>query len=309
MEQSSFQRRDVIFNSIFRRLPRQSGKASNPAFRPSQMTEQLERRILLSQSPAARLPLESSPGSVYPAPAAQTVAALLPALAASPIVRSTLPPALLSDGPARGLVKLDIAVQLSQVVEGKAAFAVYTSSSETVDGSSVLLGKAIRQVHLSTGGHVTVAVPLPRRPRHPQGFYNLVAAVTDPAGSTAFTTLDRTVNVAAPFVSLRENIEKTSLPASHGTVDMEVTNFGNTTTSKTTTCALYATDSPKGTGAKSAHHAPSIDRPLRIKPGKTARVTIPYHSIPTLSPGTHGAVVQLTNGDDVPIYVAITTDG
>ena len=96
----------------------------------SRPIEILERRVLLTASPAA----------------------LPPTLIASPIARATLPPAVVYGEAAKGAVKFEVAVDSGREAKGMATISVYTSSSETIDGSSVLLGKVTKHVNLFGGG-------------------------------------------------------------------------------------------------------------------------------------------------------------
>jgi Big-like domain-containing protein len=223
-----------------------------------------------------------------------------PALSAA-IAKSTLPGQLVSGAPAKGVVNLSIANNSGSAVKGKSTFAIYASTGDGIDESSVLLGQVTKTTSIAAGKQLSTSVPLHiTAAMLTAGSYRLFARATDPSGSTADSAPGGTLDVAAPFVALTEARLSSSLPAStpangksHGAVVLSVTNSGNVTTSATTACALYATASGAVDG--SAVQLAAIALPLRIKPGKTGRAVIPLKQIPAIANGEYTVVAQLTD--------------
>lgn len=223
-----------------------------------------------------------------------------PSLNAS-ITKSTLPDALVSGTAAKGAVTLSVVNQSGATVKGKATTAVYASMTGGIDGSSILLGQVTKTLNVPAGKAATAVVPLHiGATTLPAGTYTLFARVIDPSGNAVDSAPGASLSVAAAFVALTESVASSSLPTSaaanskaHGTVVLNVTNGGNVTTSATTAAVLYATTN--GVVDGSAVQLAAMALPLKIKPGKPVRATLPLKLIPALAPGTYTVVAQLTD--------------
>jgi hypothetical protein len=158
-----------------------------------------------------------------------------------------------------------------------------------------------KTLNVPAGKAATAVVPLHiGATTLPAGTYTLFARVTDPSGNAVDSAPGASLSVAAAFVALTESVASSSLPASaaanskaHGTVVLNVTNGGNVTTSATTAAVLYATTN--GVVDGSAVQLAAMALPLKIKPGKPVRATLPLKLIPALAPGTYTVVAQLTD--------------
>jgi hypothetical protein len=223
-----------------------------------------------------------------------------PAVSTS-IAKSTLPAQLVSGAPAKGAVTLTVTNQSGSALKGKTTLAVFASTTDGIDGSSILLGQAVKNLNIVSGKQLSAAVPLHiTSATLPAGSYKLFARATDPSGNSADSPAGEAVAVAAPFVALSETITSSSLPTSatanskaHGAVVLNVTNGGNVTTSPTTAAVIYATTN--GTVDASAVQLASVALPLRIKPGKPGHAVIPLKQIPALAAGVYTVVAQLTD--------------
>jgi hypothetical protein len=235
-----------------------------------------------------------------------------PALSAS-IAKSTLPAELVSGTAAKGVVTLTVTNDSGAPLKGKATLAVFASTTDGIDASSIQLGQVVKNLNVPAGKQVSAVVPLHiTLTTLSAGSFKLFARATDPSGNAADSAAGEAVDVAAPFVALTETVVGSSLPTSatanskaHGSVILGITNNGNVTTSATTKAMLFATTN--GTVDASAVQLISVALPLRIKPGKTGRAVMSLKQIPTLAAGVYTVVAQFTDQNQGVSSVTVGT--
>ena len=86
---------------------------------------------------------------------------------------------------------------------------------------------------------------------------------------------------------------------------LTITNSGNIVTSGKTTVALFATAA--GIVDSTATLLATLTQPLKIKPGKPAKVTIQVKQIPAIAVGTYTVVAQVTDPNQQLTSVTIGT--
>jgi len=234
--------------------------------------------------------------TISPPPPGNSTPTLAPTITAS-----TLPQALISGAAAHGTVKVRVTNSSGADIKGKSTVTVFATTTGTIDGSAVLLGQSAKSMAIKAGRSVTTSIPIRLGTgRLAAGTYTLVARVTDPSGNTNDSPAAQTLTVAAPFISLSEVSTKSTLPASatsggrlRAAVTLAITNQGNVSTSGSTTIDLFATTD--GTIDNGAVQLASVVARVRIKPGKSARVTVRVSSLPTLAAGTYLVIAQVTD--------------
>lgn len=234
-----------------------------------------------------------------------------PATLAPSITTSTLPPSVVAGTAVHGAVRLSIANQTGAAVKGRSTIAVYATTDGEIDSSSVLLGQVVKSLSAKAGKSLVASVPIHLTAGAlPAGSYTLVARVTDPAGQTNDSAAGATLNAAPAFIALSEVLSKSSIPTSaasgakiHGSVSLAVTNSGNISTPAPTTVELFATTA--GVVDASAVRLAGITSRARIRPGKSARLTVPVSLLPTLAPGTYTIVAQVTDASGQVSSVAV----
>jgi hypothetical protein len=225
-----------------------------------------------------------------------TPATILPA-----IVKSTLPTSLVTGTAAHGVTTVSITNQSAAAIKGKITLAIFASISGSIDASAAQLAKITKSINLKAGKKLTFTVPLSLHASTlTAGKYTLLAQVTDPSGTVGDSQAGSTITVAAAFVALSETVGKSTLPASttagsklHSFVALTIANNGNIATPGTTTIALFATTA--GVVDASATQIATLTKPLRIKPGKSTKLSISVKQIPSIAAGAYTVVAQVTD--------------
>jgi len=233
-----------------------------------------------------------------------------PSLAPS-ITASTLPQALVAGSAPKGAVKVKISNASGATIKGRSTVALYATAAGTIDGSAVLLGQVARSLTVKTGKSLIASIPIHAGAGAlTPGSYILVARVTDPSGKTNDSAAGQTLTVAAPFVALSEVVSRSTIPASaaagaklHSAVTLTVANSGNVSTSGTTTAALFATTSGV-IDSTAVQIATDVTR-IRIKPGKSAHLTIRVTALPALAAGAYTIVGQITDSNGLTSSVVV----
>lgn len=235
------------------------------------------------------------------APLVQTITQ--PATLVPTIASSKIPPAIVAGVASKGSIKLEITNDTGANIKGKGTVALYASTSGEIDGSAVLLTQVNKTLSVKTTkpGKASLSFKIAAGELAP-GVYTLIARVTDPSGNINDSAAGGTVTVAAPFIQLSETVTKNKLPVSaasglkaHGSVTLAIANAGNIVTPPSTTVALFATTS--GSIDNSATQLVSLTKSLKIKPGKTSKVTLSLKVLPVLAAGTYTIVAQVTAPD------------
>ncbi|MDB5333853.1 MAG: hypothetical protein JWP03_5004 [Phycisphaerales bacterium] len=243
-------------------------------------------------------------------PLAQTITqppTLLPT-----ITKSKLPTAVVSGTALRGTVTINISNASGALVKGKATLAIYASTTGGIDGSSILLGQVPKSLKVSTAKALAETINI-KAASLPAGSYMLFARVTDPTGNVNDSAAGQSLTVAAPFITLSETLSKNTLPTTgitaggkaRGSATLNITNGGNIPTPGTTTLTLFATTDGEVDG--SAVQIASLGEKLRLKPGKSARVTLPLKTLPALPAATYTLVLQVLDPSGQPSSLTIGT--
>jgi len=222
-------------------------------------------------------------------------------LLAPSITRSTLPAAVVAGAPVHGVVTALVTNPSSSPFKGPVTLDIFASADGAIDGSATLLAASTRVLNLRAGKSAVVSVPVKSLPASLQnGTYTLLARAIGPSSLTGDSTGGPTVKVAAPFIALSESFTRLTLPPTatggtktHSVAALRITNNGNITAAGPTTIALHA--SADGAVDGSATLIQSLTKSLRIRPGKSAVVSVPIGMIPALAAGRYFIVAQVTD--------------
>ena len=219
------------------------------------------------------------------------------------IAKSTLPASVVAEQPVNGVVTVDLTNLTSATVKGRSTIQIFAATGAGIGGSSIMLAQVIHATPVTTARPAVVLVPVRiHAGLLPAGTYTLFARVIDPSGNSSDSPAGPALSAAAPFVSLSETLVRSGLPASaasgataHGTTMLSVTNNGNIITPGITTITLQAT--ANGVLNSSAIQLASANVPLRIRPGKSARVSIALRHLPQLAPGAYTVLAEVTDAN------------
>jgi hypothetical protein len=228
-------------------------------------------------------------------------AAPIQAQLSASIAKSTLPPSVIAGAPTHGTVIVNVTDNSGSTVKGPVAVDLFASTDGAIDNSSVMVAHLTRTLDLKAGKTMPVPLAIKSLPANlPNGSYMLLARVIDPNSNASDSADGPGVTVAAPFIALSETFSKIMIPSSvaagsklHGDVLLKVTNNGNETTTGSTTIAIdFSAD---GAVDNTAVMVKSITKPLKIKPGKSAVVSVPLTQLPSVAPGDYFVVAQVTD--------------
>lgn len=219
------------------------------------------------------------------------------------IAKSTLPASVVAEQPVNGVVTVDLTDLTSATVKGRSTIQIFAATGGGIDSSSIMLAQVVHATPVTAARPVVVMLPVRIRAGElPAGAYTLFARAIDPSGSSSDSPAGPALSAAAPFVSLAETLVHSGLPASavsdataHGTTTLNITNNGNIITPGITTITLQATTS--GVLDSSAIQLASANLPLRIHPGKSARVSISLRRLPQLAPGTYTVLAEVADAN------------
>jgi hypothetical protein len=208
---------------------------------------------------------------------------------------------LVSGAAARGTETISITNRSAAVIKGKTTIEIFASTAGSIDNGAIQLLKIVKSVNLKPGQKLSASMALSLKGSTlAAGTYALFTRTIDPSGTTSDSTAGPTVTVAAAFVALSERVNKSTLSASaaaggksHGSVTLTLVNNGNITTPGTTTVALFAT--PAGVVDGSSTQLATLTKPLRIKAGKSLKLTVPVKTIPSIAAGAYTVVAQVTD--------------
>lgn len=231
------------------------------------------------------------------------------------VSKSTLPVSVVAEQPVNGVVTVDLTNLTSATVKGRSTIQIFAATGGGIDGSSIMLAQVIHAMPVTTARPVVVLLPVRiHAGQLPAGAYTLFARVIDPSGNSSDPSAGLALSAAAPFVSLAETLVRSGLPASaasgataRGTAMLDVTNNGNVITPGITTITLQATTN--GVLDSAAIQLASAKLPLRIPPGKSARVSIALRHLPQLVPGAYTVLAELAdaNGGISSVLVGMIT--
>ncbi len=218
------------------------------------------------------------------------------------VVESTLPENIVAGVVVRGVVTVSIANASAAVVKGKSTVAIYASMTGNIGTGAILLGQTNKSLNLKVGGSTTAKVRLKiGTDTLPVGEYTLFARVNDPAAKFIDSTAGQAVIAAAPFYALSQTLMNSGLPKapvpagarSKIFATLGLTNNGNSTTAGLTTIAMYATSN--GVIDGSSIRIAGFDKPLKIRVGKSAKVTVSSAVIPAIPVGQYQIVTKVTD--------------
>ena len=251
---------------------------------------------------------DSNYGGSASAPLSQVITPPANAIAQSAtlgatIAKSTLPTSVVADQAVNGSVTVDLANLTSATVKGKSTIQIFAATGGGIDGSSIMLGQVAHATPVMGSRSVSVVVPVRiRAGQLPAAAYTLFARVMDPTGNSSDSAAGPALSAAAPLISLAQTLVHSGLPASvasgataHGIVTLNVTNNGNITTPGITTITLQATTG--GVLDSSAIQLASASVPLRIRPGKSAHVSIALKRLPQAALGTYTVLAEVVDGN------------
>ena len=252
-------------------------------------------------------PSASSPVTETISPAPVNTTTLAPT-----VVKSTLPAAIVAGAPVHGVITVLVNNPSSSPFKGPVTVDVFASPDGAIDGSATLLATLTRTLSLKAAKGGTVSVPIRSLPATlPNATYTLLARAINPASLAGDSSAGPTIKVAAPFILFSESFTRLTLPATlaggtktRATAALRISNGGNIAASGPTTIALFA--STDGAVEAGATLIQSITKVLRVRPGKSAVVSVPVTSIPTLSPGRYFIVAQVTDPNH---QTSLTTAG
>lgn len=217
------------------------------------------------------------------------------------VVKSTLPSAVVAGAPVHGVITVLVNNPSSLPFKGPVTIDVFASPDGAIDGSATLLATLTRTLSLKAAKGAAVSVPIRSLPATlPNGTYTLLARAINPSSQAGDSPAGPTIKVAAPFISFSESFTRLTLPATvaggsktHATAALRITNSGNIAATGPTTIAIFAsTDGAVDAGTTLIQ---STTKVLRLRPGKSAVVSLPLTMIPALTPGRYFIVAQVTD--------------
>jgi hypothetical protein len=217
------------------------------------------------------------------------------------IGKSNLGPAIVSGARTRAVVLVDVSNQTAATFKGKTTVDLFATTDDAIDGASVLVGSVTRNLNIKAGKAAAVPVKVSSTLAGlAAGQYTLIARTIDPSGREVDSNSGPSLQVAAPFIALSESFAALTLPATisagartRALAALNITNNGNVQASGPTTLSLYA--SGDGGVDGSAMLIQSVVKTLRIKPGKSIRVSMPIRTFPSLAAGKYFIVAQVTD--------------
>jgi hypothetical protein len=227
-------------------------------------------------------------------------------------MRSTVPATTVAGALAGGVVKLTLTNSLSTVETGKFTAAIYASPDGTLDtAADAMVGSVTKSVSLKTQKTTTVSVPVKSLAALPAGSYELIVQTTDRAGNTADAVVPQSVNVAAATVRFTPAMLGRGLPATamgnkklSGSVEIKLTNTGNATSPGPVFVGITASMTPGSPGYGIAVKSFK----LKIKPGRSAIVTVPLKLMPAIPAGAYYTVAVISDPSaDISVASSSTT--
>jgi hypothetical protein len=217
------------------------------------------------------------------------------------VVSSSLPPSVVGGAAVHGVVSVAVSNQSVSNDTGSVTIEIFASTDGQIDDSAMLVASVTKKLNVAAGKTVPVKVTVKSLPSSlADGSYTLLARATDSASNINDSTAGPTIQVAAPFISLSETFTKLTLPLAvvggsktRSVATISISNAGNITTSGTTTIDLFA--STDGQVDDSATPIVSLSKSLRIKPGKSVKVSVPLKSIPNVGDGSYSIVARVTD--------------
>lgn len=215
------------------------------------------------------------------------------------IVKSTLPSAIVAGAPVRSVVSVLVTNPSSSPFKAPVTIDVFASPDGAIDGSAALLATVTKTLSLKAGKGAIISVPIRSLPATlPNGSYTLLARAINPASQAGDSPAGPTVKVGAPFIALSETFTQLTLPATltggsktRATAALRITNSGNVTAAGPTTIALFA--STNGAVDASATLLQNDTKVLRLRPGKSAVVSVTLTMVPALAAGRYFIIAQV----------------
>lgn len=215
------------------------------------------------------------------------------------ITRAAIPLSVISGSAIRGTVSLSVNNAGSALDSGFNTIAIYASTNNIIDGSSVFLGRARPFLKVTPGGtQKNVTVPISAA-SVPAGNYTLLAQDTDASSNVITSAPGFALTVAAAFTAFSETVTLINLPArvvsgtpSRAMAKVVITNHGNVAAKGTTTITISASPTMDVAGIA----INSLPRFLNIRAnGGTAAVLVPFKALPALADNDYFIVASVTD--------------
>ena len=226
-------------------------------------------------------------------------AALMPT-----IMRNTLPTTITGKS-VHGVVTLSITNSTATVEKGNAQIALYLASGESVDSSSISIGRISRRINLKPRAATSFVLSIVKLTESiPSGNYRLIAQTTDPSGKTATAVAPLSIGISTPHVALGATINAVGPAIGErgvaASVTILLTNTGNISTAGAAEVDFgYTLD-----GSTEAASFVKTTRPLHIGAGKSGKLVLSFIVPKTLTPGTYTPIVTITESGSTTTAVS-----